>query len=118
MTKQIRNFTITPNHLYDVIMPQVTDAEWRLISIILRQIIGWRFEDGSHKVWDWLSHSQLKARMNRSSATVSKTISSLAKKGLIEVVTGTGKQVRTALERRNAHTRLYFRLSNNALGRK
>lgn len=115
MKQQMHGYTLTPNHLYDVILPQVTDSEWRLICIILRQTMGWRQDDGTPKEWDWLSHSQLKARMNRSSATVSKAIDSLVRKGLIEVTTSSGKRLTTAVERRNAHARLYFRLSRKVL---
>jgi len=111
MTKQVLGFTVTPDNLFDVVMPQVNDTEWRLICIILRQTIGWRHEDGTCKDWDWLSHSQLRTRMNHSSATVSKTIDSLVTKGLIEVATSSGKLLTTALQRRNAHARMYFRLS-------
>jgi len=116
MNKRICSYTITPDHLFDVVMPQVTDCEWRLISIILRQTIGWRFDDGARKEWDWLSHSQLKSRMKHSSSTVSKTVDSLVKKGFIEVATSSGILLNTTLERRNAHARLYFRLSKRALG--
>lgn len=116
MTKHNHGYTLTPDHLYDVILPQVTDCEWRLLSIILRQTLGWQDGVGTYKAWDWLSHSQLKARMRHSSSTVSKTIASLVNKGLIEVATSNGKLLNTALERRNARTRLYYRLSGKALG--
>jgi DNA-binding MarR family transcriptional regulator len=109
-------YVAVPAYLFDVVLPQVTDSEWRLLCIILRQTVGWRRKGGRYKEWDWLSHGQLKARMNRSSATVSKAVDSLVRKGLIEVATSSGKPLVTTVERRNAHARLYFRLNPKALG--
>lgn len=96
----------------DKIMPALTDTEWRVLIVVIRQTLGWMEESdrSSRKERDWLSHSQLKSRTGKSSEAISRAIENLSRLGLIVVETGGGVPLATPSERRRARTRLYYRL--------
>ncbi len=105
-----------PNHLLDVEMPRLSDTEWRVLCVLVRQTLGWRDEvQGSRKLRDWLTHSQLKKRTGRESAAVSRAVQSLLTKRLIVVEDSEGKPLRTPQQRQRQLGRLYFRLHSRLL---
>jgi hypothetical protein len=124
-------FTTFPNALLDEIMPKLTDTEWRVLCVIVRQTCGWRHGQtgerqtgerqtgkrraGTRKKSDWLTHRTLLRRTGRASAAVCRAIESLVAQQLIEVHTEWGMLLPTTYERRRCGTRLYYRLHNNIL---
>ena len=102
--------TPVPNDLIDHVMPTLTDTEFRVLIVVVRQTWGWRDADGRRKVWEWLSHSQLKARTGRASAAISRAIDGLVHRRLIEVSTSTGVPLTTKRARRASQERMLFRL--------
>ncbi|MBB6053938.1 replication protein [Armatimonas rosea] len=97
----------------DYVMPALTDVEWRVLLVVIRQTIGWVFEEGgspARKERDWLSHSQLKARTGKGGDAISRSIDSLVRYGLIVVEREDGRVVTNAQERRRVRHRLYYRL--------
>lgn len=96
----------------DQIMPALTDAEWRVLCVVIRQTLGWTEGEGSslRKERDWLSHRQLKARTGKSGDAVSRAVESLVSHGLIVVEREDGRLLRSASERRRVRHRLYYRL--------
>ncbi|HEY0075471.1 MAG TPA: hypothetical protein VGB77_15340 [Abditibacteriaceae bacterium] len=111
-----------PNFLLDEIMPTVSDTQWRLLCVIVRQTLGWQ-EEGtrnqphkqSHqyktrKERDWLSHAQLKTRTGRHSAALCQAIEELVQRKLIEVQNEQGQPLMTSQQRRRARSRLFYRL--------
>ena len=106
--------TPVPNWLLDEVMPELTDTEWRVLCVVVRQTLGWQAslsEPRTRKRSDWITHSQLKRRTGRASAAVSGAIAGLVCRGLIEVEDRAGNVLRSAMERRRAYTRLHFRLA-------
>ncbi len=103
--------TAFPNALVDEEMPHLSDTEWRILCVLVRQTLGWQEEGGgSRKVRDWLTNSQLKTRTGRESAAVSRAIQSLLTKRLIVVEDSEGKLLLASRQRQRQLGRLYFRL--------
>jgi hypothetical protein len=96
----------------DTIMPALTDAEWRILCVIIRQTLGWQDKGNSklRKGRDWLTHSQFKVRTGKSGDSISKSIDSLVRCGLIVVEREDGSLLNHASSRRRARSRLYYRL--------
>lgn len=106
-----------PNVLLDEIMPQLTDSEWRLLCVIVRQTLGWQVKGtGRRRSRDWLTQSQFRARTGRESSAISKAIESLVRQFLIEVTTEEGFRLNSARERRRYRGRLFFCLHSRLLG--
>ena len=103
--------TAFPNALVDDEMPNLSDTEWRILCVLVRQTLGWQEEGGSsRKVRDWLTNSQLKTRTGRESAAVCRAIQSLLAKRLIVVEDSEGKPLLASRQRQRQLGRLYFRL--------
>jgi hypothetical protein len=114
MARTVGGTTPFPNIWLDRVMPFLTDTEWRLICILVRQTFGW-IRQNEPKRSDWLSHSQLKRKSGRASAAVSRAIDVLCRNHLI-VVTDAAKRPLTDPDARRRHRgRLYFRLTDSAL---
>lgn len=109
--------TPMPNRLLDQVMPTLSDSEWRLMCVICRQTLGFASGDGTgrRRVRDWLSHRQLKARMGRASAAVSKAVDGLVRKNLIAVQGIDGQPLVTPAERRRCQGALFFSLAPRVL---
>lgn len=100
-----------PNFLLDRVMPRLTDSEWRLLCIIVRQTFGWRLDGGIRKSADWLSHFQLKQKTGRQSAAISRAIDVLVRARLIGVRDTSGRPLYTPAARRRSHQHLLFNLN-------
>ena len=96
----------------DAIMPALSDAEWRVLCVVIRQTLGWVDPENKklRKSRDWITHSQFKARTCKSGDAISKSIASLVKLGLIIVESEDGTLLAYASARRRARSRLYYRL--------
>ncbi len=100
-----------PADLLDRAMPHLTDTEWRLLCVVVRQTLGWRdAATGSRKGRDWLTQSQLVRRTGRSGKPVSQAISGLVGRGLIRVLSDQGLPLLTAAERRRYQGKHWFQL--------
>lgn len=97
-----------PNFLLDRVMPRLTDTQWRLLAVIVRQTFGWNQGDGTRKKTDWLSHAQLKRKTGRSSAALSLAIAQLVRVGLIVVQDSHGSELTTPAMRRRSHSPLEY----------
>ena len=96
----------------DRIMPALTDPEWRIICIVIRQTLGWvdPHKPSSRKQRDWISHSQFKAKTGKSSDAISRAIDGLVQVGLLIVEREDGHLMSHPHARRRARCRLYYRL--------
>lgn len=106
--RPVRGTTPFPNFLLDRVMPRLTDTEWRLLSVIVRQTFGWNLGGGIRKKADWMSHFQLKQRTGRQSAAISRAIDVLVKAGLISVRNEHGRPMYSAAARRRTQEHLIF----------
>lgn len=99
---RLANTTPFPNLLLDRIMRFVSDTEWRVLCVIVRQTYGWQ------KAEDWLSHSQLKSYTGRESAAVSRAVDTLVKRGLIVIRDRSERRLHSTAERRRSRSGLIF----------
>ncbi len=81
VTNQRTNWTKTPNHLLDTLLPKLKDTELRLILVFLRQTTGWNRE-GEARVF---SYKTLIEKTGRRSEAVSLALKSLKERGLIHI---------------------------------
>ena len=44
-----------PSHLLDDAMPLLSDTEWRVLCVVVRQTLGWEDGQGGRKREDWLT---------------------------------------------------------------
>lgn len=98
----VSRFTPFPNLLLDRVMPYLSDTEFRVLAVIVRQTLGWQQEA------KWLSHSLLKRSTGRESAAVSRAVDHLVKRGLITVCDQTGRKLHQAAERRRSQSKLSY----------
>ena len=87
------HFTMYPNIILDEYMEDMSGAEFKVISVIVRKTFGW------HKDRDVISYSQIQSISGLSTNAIKKAIVELKKKDLLVVKrTGRGKGIRTSYE--------------------
>ena len=107
------SFVPVPAVYLDAVMPTLSDPEWRVLCVVIRQTLGWTGEPGSssRKGRDWITQSQFRQRTGKSRDAISLAISSLVRRGLIVVESREGAPLPSARSRQNNRDRLYFRLA-------
>lgn len=98
-----------PAKLVDLAMPSLSDSQWRVLCVIVRQTLGWTSPGGARKERDWLSHSQLRRRTGRSGGAVSSAVETLDRRGLILATDESGERLDSPRARRRAR-RVYYAL--------
>lgn len=101
-----------PVGLIDGAMPHLTDTEWRVLCVVVRQTLGWSDPAGGRKRRDWLSHSQLRRRTGRSGGAVSLAVDALVRSGLVEATDTLGGNLAGSASRRKAQ-RVYYALAQD-----
>lgn len=105
-----------PNAVFDEWLPRLSDAELRVLLVIVRATLGWR--EGSerggwrYKRRDWLTNSQLVKRTGRSSSSISRAVQALVLHGLICAESTGGDPLDTPELRRRNIGRIYYRLGD------
>ena len=94
-----------PSVYLDEVMPWLTDTEWRVLLVVIRQTLGW------NKERDWITRSQMAYRTGRSQDAVTRAVEGLVRCGLIAVEDERGAVMESATERRrHSRDRLHYRL--------
>lgn len=109
------NSTQTPNVILDEWMPVLSGPEFKIISLLVRQTIGFQLdkETGRRKDRDWLNIKQIIKKTGiKSDKTVSKSIANLSEVyKLIEPVTEKGFLLNSPAKRESHSGKIYYRLS-------
>lgn len=109
------NSTQTPNVILDEWMPVLSGPEFKIISLLVRQTIGFQLdkETGRRKDRDWLNMKQIIKKTGiKSDKTVSKSIANLSEVyKLIEPVTEKGFLLNSPAKRESHSGKIYYRLS-------
>jgi hypothetical protein len=102
--------TQVPNFVFDNFLSQLTEAELKILLVVIRQTIGW-FDKatGKRKSRDRITGSQFIKKTGMSKRVITKTIQSLSVKKLIQVTDFGGKELFESLERKGK-THLFFTL--------
>lgn len=87
------NYTQTPNELFDEWLPNLNEAELKVLMVIMRKTFGW------HKIRDKISLSQLEKHTGLLRQSILKASKSLENKGLIsKTVSGIKGREETSYE--------------------
>ena len=109
------NSTQTPNVILDEWMPLLSGPEFKIISLLVRQTIGFQLdkETGRRKERDWMNIGQIIKKTGiKSDRTVSKSIANLSEiYKLIEPVTEKGFLLNSPAKRESHSGKIYYRLS-------
>ena len=84
-------FTRVHNYLMDKIMPIVKPNAWKVLCCILRSTSGWVMNNGTRKLTDQLSYSQLLKKTGiKNRNTLSAAITELVERNLVNLTPGEG----------------------------
>ena len=100
--------THVPNYIFDTLLPELTEAELKVLLTVIRQTIGW-FDKrtGQRKIKDRISALQFKQKTGLSQRVLTKTTKSLLEKKLVTVTDGTGNKLHLPGERQGK-SNLYY----------
>ena len=100
--------TPVPNEVFDVWLPLLSESEYKILCIIIRQTYGWvDTKTGGRKMRDRISHGQFVKKTKLSRRAVSSGVEGLVAKGLISITSHSGKSLHLREERRGK-TVLYY----------
>lgn len=95
------NFTKLPNIIFDEFLPDLTNAELKLLLIIYRQTIGWKNQfTGKRKERDRITYNQFMQKTGLSRRILSQAITSLAEKNLIAITDFEKNNIRQSKHRK------------------
>ena len=106
---KLRNTTAVPNVFFDTQMKELSGSAMRVYLKIVRNLLGWRNENGEVKVRDWISHSQYEKSTGLSNRSVTIGVQELLDKELISVTDHIGNNIEAPQKRKNAK-RVYYSL--------
>lgn len=113
-SKLLPNTTQIPNVILDDWLPRLTDVEFRILIVIVRQTLGWVMDDdsGRRKERDWISSSQLTQKTGRGRTQISSNLKSLIEThNLIEATDKDGNLLDTAEKRKQNRGQIFYRLT-------
>jgi hypothetical protein len=106
------NTTPVPNALFDIYLKDLTEAELKLLLVVIRQTLGWvdRRSAFGRKERDWISNSQLQLKSGSSRRAISSATEALINKNLIDVFDYYGNPLNAPSLRRGKQ-RMFYRPS-------
>lgn len=100
--------TQVPNYIFDQHLSKLTEAELKILLVVIRQTHGWIDKrTGSRKKRDRITSYQFRNKAGLSRRTVTNAIQSLAYKRLICITDFEGKELREAADRKGKSTVFY-----------
>lgn len=100
--------TAVPNIFFDKQIGELSGSAIRVYLKIVRNLLGWRDEQGNVKKRDWISHSQFE-KTGLSNRSVTNGIQELLEKQLIQATDYIGNDLSNPKERKHAQ-RVYYSL--------
>lgn len=111
----IPNTTPTPNIIFNGLMREMNDTEFRIVMLVVRATLGWEADQktGMRKIEDWISSKQLKEKTGRHSCALSRAIDRCIQKEWIEARNKNGEILDTKGKRKGNN--IFFRLGKAIL---
>lgn len=106
---RLNNTTPVPNDFFDEHIGKLSGSAMRVYLKIVRNLLGWRDEQGRVKERDWISHSQFE-KTGLSNRSVTNGIQELLDLHLIETSDYTGAILSNPQQRKQAK-RVYYTLN-------
>jgi len=101
--------TQVPNIFFDQLLPTLTEAEIKLLLVIIRQTYGWIDQrTGKRKQRDRISRKQFVTKTGLCKRVISIALQSLVTKGLVSITCQSGNSLPDSLKRKGL--KLFYRL--------
>jgi hypothetical protein len=101
--------TQVPNIFFDQLLPTLTEAEIKLLLVIIRQTYGWIDpRTGKRKQRDRISRKQFVVKTGLCKRVISTALQSLVTKGIISITCQLGNSIPNSLKRKGI--KLYYSL--------
>ena len=105
---KLHNTTPVPNKFFDIDIGKLSGSGVRVYLKIVRNVLGWRDENGNVKERDWIAHSQFE-KTGLSNRSVTNGIQELLEHQLIKVSDYLNNDLTDPLKRKKAK-RVYYSL--------
>ena len=105
---RLNNTTPVPNKFFDIDIGNLSGSAVRVYLKIIRNLLGWRDENGNVKQRDWIAHSQFE-KTGLSNRSVTNGIQELLEQQLIKVSDYLDNDLTDSLKRKKAK-RVYYSL--------
>lgn len=105
---KLNNTTPVPNTFFDKQISELSGSGIRVYLKIIRNLLGWRNENGQVKQRDWISHSQFE-KTGLSNRSVTNGIEELINMKLIKATDYVGNDLSNPINRKKAK-RVYYSL--------
>ncbi|GGG25004.1 hypothetical protein GCM10011344_27080 [Dokdonia pacifica] len=105
---KLNHTTAVPNIFFDKQIGELSGSAIRVYLKIVRNLLGWRDQNGQVKKRDWIAHSQFE-KTGLSNRSVTNGIQELLEKQLIQATDYIGNDVSNPKERKHAQ-RVYYSL--------
>lgn len=105
---KLNNTTPVPNIFFDKHIENLSGSAVRVYLKIVRNLLGWRDENGNVKQKDWIAHSQFE-KTGISNRSVTNGIQELLDQNLIQVTDYLNNDLKDPLKRKRAK-RVYYAL--------
>jgi hypothetical protein len=100
--------TSVPNQILDTHLPLLTEAELKMLLVIVRQTNGWVDKrTGLRKTRDRISHGQFMKKTGLCRRVISKTLQSLVSKGLVTITDRNGSLLHQPEKRKGVSWMFY-----------
>lgn len=106
---KLNNTTPVPNSFFDKDLKNLSGSAIRVYLKIVRNVLGWRDEQGKIKQRDWIAHSQFE-KTGLSNRSVTNGIQELIEKNLIRTTDYLNNDLTDPYKRKKAK-RVYYSLS-------
>ncbi len=108
-----KNFTPTPNILFDKLLKELSSSELKILLVIIRQTNGWiDKKTGKRKERDRITYSQFINKTGLSRRVISEAVDSLSQKKLIQITDASGNILNLPIERKGQYYIYYSSLLN------
>ena len=105
---KLNNTTPVPNLFFDKHIQDLSGSAIRIYLKIIRNLLGWRDENGNVKQKDWIAHSQFE-KTGLSNRSVTNGIQELLDQNLIKVTDYLNNDLKDPFKRKKAK-RVYYEL--------
>ena len=106
---KLNNTTPVPNMFFDNHIERLSGSAVRVYLKIIRNLLGWRDENGNVKKKDWIAHSQFE-KVGLSNRSVTNGIQELLNENLIQVTDYLNNDLTDPFQRKKAK-RVYYSLN-------
>ena len=99
--------TQLPNEVVDVYLSILSGAEFKLLTLIIRQTYGWITKTGARKKRDRMTYGYIEKKTRLSRRIIAQALDRLSELGVVQI-TDYDKNILTTPEQRKGKTSIYY----------